>query len=410
MSHTTKHGTCKATAFVDHDAELRFLKTACFSPESFKDRYAYKLYPDRLDWPWLISHVVRQGLAPLLWRRLKQRHPDSLALGVTTDRFSGTDEFWGIDKGLIQILRESYLSTLKRNFQVQAALEELDETLRGAVFPCMVWKGASLIQDVYPDLGLRPMDDIDILILKSDFEKAVRILKKLDYRPRPRYPLTWQREGVVIDLHFDAVHGDRIAARLGALPITSEALFHKSERLSGFQHLRTLSPKDKIICLAVHALKHDFSKAIWLIDAFYLLRHHPEIGIHPERLAARSEEFNARIVVYMFFSVFNTWHPHVVSELVESVRPKKIGPFSRFLIKRLGFEKQIPHLGEFFNLFLGDSILNKIGFILETLFPSRRVMRQIFPQQSALPYHFLYPMRIMRLVRLGLLTLKGITR
>lgn len=410
MSLITKNSHFKSSALCDHEAERRFLKTICFSSENIKNRYPDQSYFEGLDWPWFISYAVRQGLAPLLWHRLKQLHPNSCALSMTTVCISGADAPWRIDKDSIQILRESYLSTLNRNFQVQIALKELDETFRSKNIPCMVWKGASLFQDVYPNLGLRPMDDIDILILKRDLEKTILILKKLNYQPRPMYPLTWHRSGIVVDLHFDAVHGDRIAARLTALPLTSEALFQKSERLKGFQHLRTLSPEDKIICLAAHALKHDYSKAIWFIDAFYLLRHYPEIGINPERLVNRSEHFNARIVVYIFFSVFKKWYPNAVSNLSERVRPEKVDPFSCFLIKRLNFDQPISYLGELFYLILYDSHRDRIGFIIETLFPSRQVMYQVFPRQSGLPYPFLCLKRVMRLVRLGLQTLKGITQ
>ena len=287
----------------------------------------------------------------------------------------------GINQDWFNMLFDSYMSTLRRNSHIQSALKELDETLADIDITCIIWKGAALINGVYPDIGLRPMDDIDVLVPKKHIEKFKKVIRQLGFIPRPAYPLTWNRREIVLDLHLDVVHSERISSRLTALPITAETLLPETLPLSNFKKLLTLSPQDDLICIATHALKHGFSRDIWLIDAVNLLTQYPEIIRKPVNLDLG---FICRL------------------------RPKKFGFFARLFVRSLKNARQIPYAGEIFYLFLLDSYQQQISFLLETMFPSRQVMRQLFPDKRFMPYWFYYPHRILRLVGMGMETFKAL--
>ena len=205
-----------------------------------------------------------------------------------------------------------------------------------------------------------------------------------------------------MDIHHDAVHGDRIAARLRAMPITAEALFSEARPLPALKNIRVLSPRDSLICLAVHALKHDFSRAVWFLDADRLLKKCPELISRPDELTGRANDFNARFPVYLFFSLLQSWCRYPDSSVLRRLRPKRFGPVSRFFLKRLIAHRPIPYFGELSHLLMMTSLRDRAAFIRETLFPSRQVMQQVFPNMRSGPSWRYYPKRIARLARMGI--------
>ncbi len=46
----------------------------------------------------------------------------------------------------------------------------------------IVLKGTSLATNLYPDIGLRPMGDIDLLVHKSQFRSAIQLVQSIGYR------------------------------------------------------------------------------------------------------------------------------------------------------------------------------------------------------------------------------------
>ncbi|MBC8431701.1 MAG: nucleotidyltransferase family protein [Desulfobacterales bacterium] len=362
----------------------------------------------RLDWHWAITYAFRHGLSPLLYRTLGRLIHNFSSIKMIQGKVSDPNLPPGINQDWFNMLFDSYMSTLRRNSHIQSALKELDETLADIDITCIIWKGAALINGVYPDIGLRPMDDIDVLVPKKHIEKFKKVIRQLGFIPRPAYPLTWNRREIVLDLHLDVVHSERISSRLTALPITAETLLPETLPLSNFKKLLTLSPQDDLICIATHALKHGFSRDIWLIDAVNLLTQYPEIIRKPENLIQRAQDLKATFPLYILFSLLETCPVNLDLGFICRLRPKKFGFFARLFVRSLKNARQIPYAGEIFYLFLLDSYQQQISFLLETMFPSRQVMRQLFPDKRFMPYWFYYPHRILRLVGMGMETFKAL--
>jgi len=182
-------------------------------------------------------------------------------------------------------------------------------------------------------------------------------------------------------------------------------LIRKSRTLSNFQNILTLSPYDALICLAVHALKHDYSKEIWFTDTIYLLNRNPEIANHPEAIFQRAKDFRATTPLYILFSLLEKWPQNLNFKFISHMRPKDIGPIQNLFLKSFKSGRCVPHAGEFFFLFLIDSYRHKIEFFRETMFPSQQVMKQLFPDKHLMPYWFYYPHRLFQLTRMGINTL-----
>lgn len=385
---------------------IEFVRSLCLPPQISPT--IKKTDMQRLDWHWAITYASRHGLAPLLYRTLGRFIHNFSSIKMIRGKVSDSNLPPGVNQDRFNMLFDSYMSTLRRNSHIQSVLKELDETLADNDITCIIWKGAALINSLYPDIGLRPMDDIDLLILPNHLLKIEKILKRLGFSPRTAYPLTWYRGEIVLDLHLDVVHGDRISSRLRALPITAETLVPETRPLSNFRRLLTLSPRDALICLAVHALKHGFSRDIWLIDAVNLLTQYPEIIARPEKLIQRALDLRASFPLFILFSLLETCPNNLDLGFICRLRPKKFGFFARLFVRSLKNARQIPYAGEIFYLFLLDSYQQQVSFLLETMFPSRQVMRQLFPDKRFMPYWFYYPHRILSLAGMGMETLKAL--
>ena len=96
-----------------------------------------------------------------------------------------------------------------------AAYRSVLDAMRQRGLPCVVLKGVDLSQRLYPEPGLRPFEDLDLLIRGRDVEPAIRTLRDLGYHlPSHQAPpfmlrrfhfhvaLHHPKHGTLIELHW----------------------------------------------------------------------------------------------------------------------------------------------------------------------------------------------------------------
>src|ERR1700739_667047 len=72
--------------------------------------------------------------------------------------------------------------TAVQNLLLHRELSTILRALQESRIPVLALKGIVLAHSVYPDLSLRPMSDLDLLVPPGRREEAVRILQTLDYK------------------------------------------------------------------------------------------------------------------------------------------------------------------------------------------------------------------------------------
>ena len=115
------------------------------------------------DWENLYFTAQAGKVAPLLYWKLKISN-SSIALSipeVTLDR-----------------LRISYSHNCSRNAHLYRNLAEVLDILDDDI-PIIVLKGASIAPTVYPDIGLRQMQDIDLLVPEKELIYVIKLLESL---------------------------------------------------------------------------------------------------------------------------------------------------------------------------------------------------------------------------------------
>ncbi|MCI5122705.1 MAG: hypothetical protein D3908_16270, partial [Candidatus Electrothrix sp. AUS4] len=110
-------------------------------------------------------NVVSQGMAPLLFRKLAE----------------GKGGTW--PQSLLRRLKELALRQAAFDLVAEVDLRQLlDAFARIDVRPLLL-KGTPLSYTLYPEPGLRPRCDTDLLIPASDRDKTAALMKKMGYAP-----------------------------------------------------------------------------------------------------------------------------------------------------------------------------------------------------------------------------------
>lgn len=146
-----------------------------------------------------------------------------------------------------------------------AVASEIATDLAAAGVPCVPFKGVALVCREYADPGLRPMDDIDLLVPRRSFRSALAMLEKKGWRrsspPSHLGSGSYQARlegpaGTVAELHhaFEAPE---------LFPIDYDSILDRAEPCDGEPlGFRLMTPEDTLLGLALHEAKHG-----WILQA-----------------------------------------------------------------------------------------------------------------------------------------------
>jgi len=231
---------------------------------------ALRALPQTANWPRLIEWLQAQQLAPLAYHVLRE-----VGAGLVPD------EALAVLQGAYY--RAAAQATLRRQELIRAV-----RLLHTQGVHAVLLKGAALAQTTYPNLALRLMGDIDLLVRREQLDTARRTLEALGYEPRfkPDRPFAWQdmaggelqmfgtRPGQgLVELHWRVYPGAWV--RL-ASALDEEAAWRRLRPLT-FEGLEVwqLHPTDALVCLCLHAaVNHQFTAngLRLLVDIHQLVR------------------------------------------------------------------------------------------------------------------------------------------
>lgn len=234
----------------------------------------------------------------------------------------GVEDDLGLDDTVLESYRnEAHRRMLFGNQQIRHALAFV-EALQEAGVPCICMRGPFASQDLYGDPGIRPYNDIDLLVPRGCAMEAWGVAKKLRYelfsRGMPvkyflRHHLHWQlrqpEQNVICDLHWAVDHPYRMYR------IDYEAIFAEARRVeSPFGSWMEPHPMHHLILTALHVRKHveelytisqqpdgvavlvARGEVLHLIDAALLLQRHGQV-LDWDRLGDVAADWNAEEAV-----------------------------------------------------------------------------------------------------------------
>jgi hypothetical protein len=224
------------------------------------------------DWDALARKAHSEGVGPLLYWTI-----------------SGSGKFSSLPQETRNFLRLMYASAWMQNQQIFKELEALARLFHQAEIPVVALKGVCFALTIYPDVGLRPMGDLDILVPKTKLAEAVHIAKTLGYedtlpdaspglRDLLNHEICLQKKGTLpITLE---IHHSLVADKTFSYAVPVDWFWEQTELLGGdsqtrFENLRMLTPTAQVLYAASHAmLQHGGKNAPlrWFYDLDRLIR------------------------------------------------------------------------------------------------------------------------------------------
>jgi hypothetical protein len=146
----------------------------------------------------------------------------------------------------------------------------------------MPLKGVTLAARYYPEIALRPVSDIDLLVRRHQLNGCLRALRQVGFSPSPGHGRALnfkvlynlelrylKQDGLCVELHTGLA---RLPAYNAALSITR--IWERAEPIQvGGWPARYLSPVDELRYLSLHyAVPHRAERMVWLVDIAELIR------------------------------------------------------------------------------------------------------------------------------------------
>ncbi len=329
----------------------------------------------------LIDLAVKEGLAGFLYKSL-------LKAGLLET----------LNPPHKQRLYTAYYLTIRHNLKLIHALNEILKPLMQKQIQVILMQGISLLQQVYRDIGLRPMTDLDLWVLPIHYSGLADCLVSQGFKSNSLYPQTFKKGEVILDIHTHFLWGDRIKSRDLLINIGQEEIF-KEARLINVNNTAVLglNPSDQFLYLSLHALKHNLERLIWLVDikslvAEWELSDWQALMIRAEQLGQQATLF------YILFLITKIFKLNLPPEISSSLKGWNPNLFERRILGRRISGRSIPTWSQLVLISAGKGIRERISFVKESLLPRPKILKQVFPNSYNLSDRQLYWKRVLQIL------------
>ncbi|MEZ4863079.1 MAG: nucleotidyltransferase family protein [Caldilineaceae bacterium] len=223
------------------------LLLACLQETPADDLYPQLAQSTSAEWDALLALARRQGVAPLLFARLK--HRGWLA---------------ALPPACQAALEAAYYENCVRNLRLYQQLNAIITRLQQQGVAVLVLKGAALATTVYADPALRMMHDLDLLVDQAQLPRVCALLQELGYAfadetslesdllHRHHLPSLVKADGAVaVEIHWRITPPERYQP-LATGPLWARAM---TTNLAGTA-CQTLAPTDQLLYVCLHAAYH----------------------------------------------------------------------------------------------------------------------------------------------------------
>ena len=244
--------------FAPPKTEWSLLLAACSDrPAEEKAAKIRGLLDSEIQWNGLLSLAENHGVQPLLAQALL-----SVGHQVPTDA--------------CRALKQSYQTNLHKTLFLSREFVRIVECLSQAGVEFLPYKGITLAEMVYGDIGLRQSGDIDLLIHADDLKVVQDAVAGLGYAPH--LALSADEEDMYLKSGYECVFDGpagrnllevkwAIQPRFYAVDLDMEGLFRRAQKVSiAGVEVKSLAMEDLFLVLALHAAKHVWGHLIWLCD------------------------------------------------------------------------------------------------------------------------------------------------
>lgn len=270
LSEVGPDGIGRTSACSEEEASVLLATTGSLEPAVQNAR--------GLRWDRIVRVAHAHGIAALLLQQVLRDCPD------------------GVPAADLEELRRLARRAALRNLAIVAAQTEALAALGERQVRAIVLKGAPLATRLHADVGLRPFDDLDLLIDPSDVTLASEVLEELGYHRIDQLPgaqgralssrnreVQWARDQIPIELHW------ALTTKEAGYDLAFGGLWQR-RRLArtGGRDVAVPALEDELLFLCSHGAKHHWLRLKWIWDMARLLVVDRELDWSVARSRARS--------------------------------------------------------------------------------------------------------------------------
>ena len=335
-------------------------------PDSNQEKFILHFLGQDVPWEQLILLAQSEGVDGMVYHHLC--HLDGVSI---------PEAHW-------HCLRDMYLGYQRNRANIIKEAQFISEHLQQNKLSAIALQGLSLIQ-IYDTPGIRPMGDMDILVKPDERDRVVNLLQDIGYQiPNPVYPDNLIKNRLWLDVHTHILNLDRIRSRQYVFPMDLSALWNRAQPLfKSSTGILKSDPIDNFVLLSLHALKHSYSRTIWLVDLYESLQGIVSQADGWNRLIKRARYWQQERIVSYGLTVLEGILGVTTPEWVKKkIKFKQLGPIEKYLLRlRIkGFNRPEYYIALWFLSIKG--IRNRLEFLRETVFPQDDTMEQIYMKSS----------------------------
>ncbi len=344
-------------------------------------------------WQSVMMLAEQHQVAPLLYRRIK-----SLGLDVP-------GPIW-------QSLRETYLINSNRNLFIYRKLAPVLEAFQQANTLVIPLKGVYLAEHVYGNVAVRPMNDIDLLVHKSDLAQVETILEGLNYRRTHQVTDTLKEahhfgykhveHGIFIEVHWNLVNDDF------GVHVDIDALMDRSRAaLTAKVPVREMLPEDQVLHLCIHTAMHRFEIGVRaMCDLAETVRHY-QTTIDWECLRQRARQWGVEHCAYLNLRLAKELLNAPVSEnWLNTLQPDDFDPGYLALAQEYLFayieetSYALPQMSQFVRIWMTRNLVRRMVMFWQGVFlPPKVLAMRYSTSPNSWRILLYYPIRIRDLWR-----------
>jgi hypothetical protein len=328
----------------------------------------------------LINEACREGLAGLLYK--------SLVKSASLQRLDVTQR---------ERLRSLYYGTVRFNLKLIHDLKKILSLLNEKKIKVVLLQGISLLNKVYDDIGLRPLTDIDLWVVKEHYEGLIGVLRGLGYQRDPTYPTSFRKGSTIIDINTHLLWAERIKSRKSILSKDQEYVYQNTQAVAfEGQEALCLDRYDQVVYLSLHALKHYASRLLWLTDIKHIIHYWDEHDWNA--LKGRATELGQdKVISYILFLLRLLCDYQLPLEARRILKMKRLNAWEKRVLKQRIRKDSLPVWAPFILLSSGKGVGKRVFFFLENLFPKPETLRQVFPEMPHCAVWQLYWKRLLQI-------------
>lgn len=352
------------------------------------------------DWPQLIKQAEGQRLLPWLYRYLRT-HPAAAVLPAR----------------LLDSIKERAAAVTARNLNLAGELARILRECAIARVRSVPLRGLALAEQLYGDLGSRPMGDLDLLVDRDALPSVTAILKDLGFHEHDRRPGFARRFSSTLEFFKDH-HGWVIVEphwTIAYPPFTDtfdmEPVWDRcvKGRVIGIE-TRLLGCEDLFLHLCFHLIhRRTDAPLLWFYELDLLLRRHRQTLHWPWILESAVQSGQGALlatvfqrVTHLFDSPIPDWVMHDAERSEQAPTRQRADRLARRLTRMLTGNSRVDGLESFALFFAIKGIRRKLSYAFALAFPSAEFMRLEYGLHEQRRLGFCYLTRLVFLLREGL--------